>query len=247
MDEELPKPEPKISEVEIILVGLFFGLLDVIDIIPIAGDITDVIAAPMGLYYWSKGINATAFIAAEILDLIPVAQEIPSRTIGWAITVVLDRSPKLQAKFAPIGRIAGALEGNVEENEALATESIETPSSTTGRSTKTINRESQGTTIDMTQAEDGSYGYERGEQAESQNARPSEKSTERGSQAQENEAVETGEAPSEDAAKAAKQAELERQMEPSVEQGPEVEANKRAFGVIQGGKNRSEDDLADAA
>src|SRR5665213_3066891 len=120
MDEEIQQPEaePKISDVEIILIGLFFATLDLIDLIPIAGDITDVVAAPMGFYYWMKGINATTFIVAEVLDLIPGIQEFPSRTIGWGITVWLDRHPKIEGKLGAGIAFAGALEGEVSDGAA---------------------------------------------------------------------------------------------------------------------------------
>ncbi len=121
MDDEPQQPEPKISDVEIVAIGVFFVMLDLIDLIPIAGDVTDIVAAPMGMYYWMKGINGTAFIAAEVLDLIPFVQMVPSRTIGWVITAYIDRSPKLQTKLAPALAVAGALEGDVAEGAGAAT------------------------------------------------------------------------------------------------------------------------------
>src|ERR1700733_5389074 len=115
MDEEIQKPEPKISDVEIILIGIFYLGLDAIDFIPAAGDITDVIAAPMGFYYWMKGLNGTAFIASEVIEAIPGAQEIPFvRTVTWAINIWLDRHPKLEATLATVEAFEGgaeALEG----------------------------------------------------------------------------------------------------------------------------------------
>jgi hypothetical protein len=111
MDEEIQKPEPKISDVEIILIGLFYLFLDAIDFIPAAGDITDVIAAPMGFYYWQKGLNGITFIVAEIIEAIPGLQEFPFiRIITWGITVVIDRSPKLQASLATVEAVEGALD-----------------------------------------------------------------------------------------------------------------------------------------
>ena len=110
MDDE-QQLEPKISTAEIVLIGAFYGILDVIDIIPIAGDITDIIAAPMFLYYSSKGISGIPFLVSEILDAIPLTQEFPSRTIGWIVTVVIDRNPKLEAQLQTAAAVAGAVEG----------------------------------------------------------------------------------------------------------------------------------------
>lgn len=126
MDEEIQKPEPKISDVEIILIGVFYLGLDAIDLIPAAGDITDVIAAPMGFYYWMKGLNGTAFLASEAIEAIPGAQEIPFvRTITWGINIWLDRHPKLQATFATVEAVGGAVGGATEgisNSESVATE-----------------------------------------------------------------------------------------------------------------------------
>jgi hypothetical protein len=85
------KAEPKISTAEAVLILLFVLLLDAIDLIPFAGDLTDVAGAPLLLYYMSKHINGVAYLIAEILDAIPVVQELPSRTIVWIATVLFDR------------------------------------------------------------------------------------------------------------------------------------------------------------
>ncbi len=112
MDEEIQKPEPKISDVEIVLIGMFYFGLDVLDFIPMVGDVTDVVAAPMGFYYWMKGLNGTAFLASEAIEAIPGAQELPFvRSITWGINIWLDRHPKLEAKFATVEAIGGALDG----------------------------------------------------------------------------------------------------------------------------------------
>lgn len=143
MDEEIQKPEPKISDVEIILIGIFYLGLDAIDFIPAAGDITDVIAAPMGFYYWMKGLNGTAFLASEAIEAIPGAQEFPFvRTITWGINIWLDRHPKLEAIFATveaIGAGADALEGGgvsgaegISNSENLAAETAGSSAAASG-------------------------------------------------------------------------------------------------------------------
>lgn len=181
MDEEAQLSRPKISEVEIVGIGLLYFIFDLVDLIPVAGDITDVVAAPMGLYYWMKGINGITFLVAEVLDLIPGIQEIPSRTIGWGITVWLDRHPKLEARLATVTAVAGALEGDVEEmGEGSNTlESIQE-----NRSNVNHGGSSQ-QDLNMTQPEAGAREHQpestngRGEE----NTKPSEKNTERDSAA----------------------------------------------------------------
>lgn len=172
MDEEIEVPQPasKISDAVAILIGLFNALLDAIDLIPIAGDITDVVAAPMGFYYWMNGISATGFIVAEILDLIPGIQEIPSRTIAWIIIVWLDRHPKIEAKLGTAIEIGNAIEGNFGGAEG-------------GLEAEAQLASAGNTTLNVADAESGALTAEEngGGGKPETNARPSETSTERGS------------------------------------------------------------------
>jgi hypothetical protein len=90
MEEEQVSEGPKITITEAILIGSALGILDIIDIIPLAGDITDIAAAPLLFYYNSKGINGIAYGISLGLDLIPGLQEFPTRTIVWIATVLID-------------------------------------------------------------------------------------------------------------------------------------------------------------
>ena len=107
------KPEPKISTSEAVLVGMFLLILDAIDLIPVAGDLTDIAGAPLILYYYTKHINGIAYIAAEILDAIPVVQELPSRSIVWWGTVAFDRfaPAKVEEEVEKLGEEAEGKEG----------------------------------------------------------------------------------------------------------------------------------------
>jgi hypothetical protein len=116
------KAQPKISLPEIILIGLFLGILDAIDLIPFAGDLTDVFAAPLVFYYFIKNINGVAYIVSLILDAIPLTQEIPTRSIVWWGTVILDHfaPKKLTAALEQVGEIeegGAGVEGAEEEIE----------------------------------------------------------------------------------------------------------------------------------
>ncbi len=71
------KAEPKISVSEAVLIGMFLAILDVIDLIPLAGDLTDVAAAPLVLYYFMKHINGTAYIISCDPRLHPCHTRIP--------------------------------------------------------------------------------------------------------------------------------------------------------------------------
>jgi hypothetical protein len=171
---EVSKPEPKISDVEIILIGVFYLGLDIVDLFPGAGDITDVIAAPMGFYYWMKGLNAITFIVSEIIEAIPGLQEIPFvRIITWGMTIWFDRHPKLEGVLAPVLQAADALGGDIPEGEGSSGISS---SSATAQQPREL---SDGKTLDMTQAADGTYEYKPGGNSDSTDARPSEAKTER--------------------------------------------------------------------
>lgn len=123
MDEEIQKPEPKISDVEIVLIGIFYFGLDIVDFIPTVGDVTDLVASPMGFYYWMKGINGTAFLASEVIEAVPGAQELPFvRTITWGINIWLDRHPKLTAAFATVEAIEGGVDALQSEGVGGAEE-----------------------------------------------------------------------------------------------------------------------------
>jgi hypothetical protein len=117
------KAEPKISVSEAVLIGLFLAILDAIDLIPLAGDLTDVAAAPLVLYYFMKNINGTAYIIAWVMDLIPFLQEFPNRSIAWWGTVIFERiaPAKLQSAVEQTGEIAEGKEGGgeLEEGEKL--------------------------------------------------------------------------------------------------------------------------------
>ena len=106
--------QPKIPLPEAIFIGLFIAFLDILDLIPIVGDFTTIIAAPLMLYLYMKGMNGVLFGTSEILDLIPGVQEFPCRSIAWWVTVGIDHFAP--AKVAEVAEKAGELaEGAGEE------------------------------------------------------------------------------------------------------------------------------------
>lgn len=109
------KAEPKISLPEIVFIGIFLGVLDLIDLIPAAGDITDVFAAPLLLYYVMKHINGIAYAAALILDAIPFTQEFPTRSLVWWGTVIFDHFAPKQLS-STVERIGELEEGGTGED-----------------------------------------------------------------------------------------------------------------------------------
>ena len=112
MDDEATA-QPKIPVVDMVLVGLFLAMLDVIDLIPLAGDLTDIFAAPLVFYYFFKNINGVSYIVSLVLDTIPGIQEIPTRSIVWWGTVIIDHlaPKKLEQVLEKTGELAQANEG----------------------------------------------------------------------------------------------------------------------------------------
>ncbi len=110
------QPEPKICLAEIIYLTIAFGLTDIIGIILVVFGLDDfflldVIRFPLSqLYLRIKGVKGTATLVANILECIPYIGALPAATIGWLITVWLDRHPAIEAKIAsvaaPLGKAA---------------------------------------------------------------------------------------------------------------------------------------------
>ncbi len=125
MDDEQSEQatQPKISVVDMVLVGLFLAMLDAIDLVPFAGDLTDVFAAPLVFYYFIKNINGVAYIVSLVLDAIPGIQEVPTRSIVWWGTVIVDHMApkKLEQTLEKAGEIAQAGEGGGAAEGAEAT------------------------------------------------------------------------------------------------------------------------------
>jgi hypothetical protein len=128
MDDEQneQKAQPKISVVDMVLVGLFLAILDAIDLIPFAGDLTDIPASMLIFYYTFKGINGVAYIISLIMDAIPGLQEIPTRSIVWWGTVIIDRigPKKLERALEKAGELTqgkvGAAGAEAEAAGALS-------------------------------------------------------------------------------------------------------------------------------
>lgn len=105
------KGKSKIDLVIGILILIFFIVLDLIDLIPFAGDVTDVVALPVYFYLQTIQVSGVIFLVSEFLDLFPAIQEFPCRTLGWIITWAIDA-------FAP-AKVSQAIEtvGELEQME----------------------------------------------------------------------------------------------------------------------------------
>lgn len=100
MDEEQEKPEPKISIIEILIIGPILVIFDIIGILLIfvALDdlfILDILNGLVVFYFYIRGISATRYLVTSLLELIPYVGVLPNYTLGFILTVYLDRHPKL--------------------------------------------------------------------------------------------------------------------------------------------------------
>ncbi len=114
-------PEPKINGVEavfMILLCLFFDALDALatlfDAFVGAGEFIklfiNAIASPI-LYFWItiKGVSPMWTFAGAGLELIPIANTLPIRTLTMAITIYIDRHPQQTEKIQTVARIVRAV------------------------------------------------------------------------------------------------------------------------------------------
>lgn len=96
------KPEPKISLPEILIVGpLFFVIPDLIEIALIFFGLDDFGIVDIysfftsQIYLYLKGVKPTYALITNCLELIPYIGWLPMRTVGFSITVFVDRHPKI--------------------------------------------------------------------------------------------------------------------------------------------------------
>ncbi|MEK7180845.1 MAG: hypothetical protein AAB738_00735 [Patescibacteria group bacterium] len=123
MNEE-EKPQPKISDVEVILIGgicLFFDAIELVLLFFALDDfwILDTFASVIAIYYWFRGVRQTWYVAMWILELIPWLGGLPLKTIGFGVTVYLDRHPtKLTTAAQKMASAKGGVKGKVGGKEA---------------------------------------------------------------------------------------------------------------------------------
>ncbi len=104
------KHEPKISTSEIVIIGLYALALDIADWFVVPGEffITDALGLLIDLYLCMKGLPLGRMLIMQATELIPGVEEFdPGYTIGWILTVYLDRHPKT----ATVANVASTLTG----------------------------------------------------------------------------------------------------------------------------------------
>ena len=168
MDHE-PDLEPKISLLEVFLIGGFFLLLDTVEIVLFifALDdfwIIDIVVAPIFFYLFLKNVPSMRQLFCWLIELFPWVGALPLLSVGWGLTVWADRHQEgliakagevaaiAQGKKIPSGMVSSGARGvgirslrHVEEAEERATRWESAKGSTSGSQTGVrVSRENGG-------------------------------------------------------------------------------------------------------
>jgi hypothetical protein len=127
MEDEQEQPEPKISLPEVILIGLFLLLIDLVEIVIFFAGLDDfwlldILAGSIFFYIFIKGVPPMRMLVAWLLELIPWAGALPLLTIGFGLTVWADRHPS--GIVAKAGAVAGAAKGKGAARPAPAARGV---------------------------------------------------------------------------------------------------------------------------
>ena len=95
MDEQ----QPKISTPEAILILMVTAIADLISIIPLVNWLASIVMFPVTQFYLRlKGIKGMYMMIGNVIELIPILSALPAYTTMMAITIYVDRHPKLATK-----------------------------------------------------------------------------------------------------------------------------------------------------
>ena len=240
------KPEPKIHLPMAVFIGLSVLLLDIVDIIPGAGDITDIPSLGVNFYLYSIGVSGIMFLVAEILDLFPVLQEFPTRTIAWIATVLFEwiAPAKVERVVEAAGEMGEGAEGAEGKEGAQAGAeggaNKAKPEAAVEDVAAVHDVDSAGER--MSEGSANSEGRQSGE-----NGGPDEQSSleeERQKEWGEGGEEETEGATEEDREKDKRDEELEKEMETGAERSPEEEAGEEDF-ALQDAASQSDSEEED--
>ncbi len=104
--DEGNKIDPKFSLPEIIFVGLFLLVIDVLDVVGLifalpVSDVTELAEFPAtGIYFKLKGVNQTYMLISNAIGFIPWVGDLPLRIITFGWMAYTDRHPKAGGAFA---------------------------------------------------------------------------------------------------------------------------------------------------
>jgi hypothetical protein len=124
MDEGAEIQEPKISLTEALLIGFSLVVVSIINLIPLVGDFTSVVAGGLMFYYlrqknlWGASTLITNGVGYAA-GFFPIIQALPTELTAWIVTVWIDRHPALEAIAEKVGE---ATEGKGARATGAATE-----------------------------------------------------------------------------------------------------------------------------
>jgi hypothetical protein len=105
--EEAKKPEPKISEVEAVLITIALAILEIISafFLFIGPYILLIISPILNFYLKVKGLPSSRFVITQLIELVPILNEFPMLTVGFAAIVYMDRHPKGAKLLGAVGAV----------------------------------------------------------------------------------------------------------------------------------------------
>ncbi|MGC9598898.1 MAG: hypothetical protein ABSE18_00755 [Minisyncoccia bacterium] len=129
------RSQPKITLTEGLLIGGGLTVVCVINLIPIAGDITAPVAGGLMFFYlYMKGLRGTNVVATNIVGyaagMFPIVQALPTPLVAWVVVIIIDRMPVVEkiaekAEVVTGGGEAGALGGAAAEGAAVEGAAVE--------------------------------------------------------------------------------------------------------------------------
>ena len=106
--------EPVLSDAEVIIVGVMFVTLDIVDWFEVGIPATDVASWFVQFGLFKKGVSGTYQVVVGILELIPGIDYLPIRTVSHIIATWADRHPDSKLhKLIKVAEIATAVKGKL--------------------------------------------------------------------------------------------------------------------------------------
>lgn len=125
MDDELEEDEERISFVLGVFGTLIFAVVDLISLIPFAGDIESIVSTiGIVLGFVSGGLGGAVMAVWSVVTIakyIPIIQEIPLWTPGWLfVWYAMNHPSGASGKALKIAQTAASIEEGAEATEAAA-------------------------------------------------------------------------------------------------------------------------------
>lgn len=110
----------KISDVEAILLIIGGLIADIINWIPGINVLVGIVVFPITqLYFRAKEVKGTYSLVGNIIELIPFLSVLPAYTAAFAVTIYVDRHPKVATKAVVITKLVSAPKASLPSVDSL--------------------------------------------------------------------------------------------------------------------------------